>query len=272
MTLAYSTRNVAALDPIWSRLRNEAEALARAEPVMANLAQSIVLKHHRFEDALTYRIAQKLSNSEFSALAIRDLAEEAVEAMPEIAISARADLLAVVERDPACHRTIEPLLFLKGFNAIQSARVANYFWTAGRKDLASLLQMRTSEVFGVDIHPGARLGKGLMIDHATGVVVGETAVIGDDVSMLHGVTLGGTGKDEGDRHPKVGNGVLIGANASILGNIRIGDNSRIGAGSVVLEAVPANCTAVGIPARVVGDAGCKQPSRSMDHWICCGED
>ncbi|MEM1421154.1 MAG: serine O-acetyltransferase [Pseudomonadota bacterium] len=272
LTSLKTSDNVAELDPVWGRLRQEAEDLVEAEPVMANLAQSIVLKHRRFEDALTYRIAQKLANAEISALAIRDLADEAVETDTDIAMAARSDIIAVFERDPACHRYIEPLLFLKGYHALQTARVAGHYWRIGRKDLASLLQMRSSEVFGVDIHPGAGLGKGIMIDHASGVVVGETAVIGDDVSLLHGVTLGGTGKDKGDRHPKVGRGVMIGANASILGNIKIGANSRVGAGSVVLDDVPECKTVVGVPAKVVGDAGCNRPSLSMDQNVGCCDD
>jgi serine O-acetyltransferase len=182
-------------------------------------------------------------------------------------VAARADIVAVRERDPACHRYIDPVLFFKGFQAIMTHRVAHWLWREGRRDLALYLQMRMSEVFTVDIHPGARLGKGIMIDHAHAIVIGETAVVGDDVSMLHAVTLGGTGKEDGDRHPKIGNGVLIGAGAKILGNIKVGACSRIASGSVVLTDVPSCKTVAGVPARVVGDAGCSSPSRSMDHIV-----
>lgn len=255
------------LDPVWSALREAAEDLCSREPALASMAHTVILAHDRFEDVLSYRLAQKLGSAELSDLALRDLAAEALLADPDIGQAARADVVAVFDRDPACTSYLEPVLFFKGFQALSAYRVAHWFWREGRRELASILQMRTSEVFGVDIHPGARVGRGIMIDHATGVVMGETAVVGDDVSMLHGVTLGGTGKEGGDRHPKIGRGVLIGANASILGNIRVGDCSRVGAGSVVLQDVPPCTTVAGVPAKIVGDAGCNQPSRSMDHII-----
>jgi serine O-acetyltransferase len=195
---------------------------------------------------------------------LREICDEAYAADPKISMAARADLKAVFERDPACHRLIQPMLFFKGFQAIQAYRVAHWLWTEGRKDMAYFFQMRCSEVFGIDIHPNARIGKGIMIDHAHSIVIGETAVVGDNVSMLHSVTLGGTGKEEEDRHPKIGDGVLIGAGAKVLGNIKIGNCSRVAAGSVVLEEVPACKTVAGVPARVVGDAGCSQPSVVMD--------
>ena len=254
-------------DAVWRAIREGAQALAGREPVLASLLHAVVLGHDRFEDALSYRLAQKLASPELSSLLLRDLVADAIEQDPAIADAARADIVAVFDRDPACTSYLEPVLFFKGFNAIQAHRVGHWYWRAGRRELASTLQMRVSEVFGVDFHPGARVGRGLMIDHATGVVVGETAVIGDDVSMLHGVTLGGTGKETGDRHPKVGQGVLIGAGASILGNITVGDCSRIGAGSVVLTDVPPCKTVAGVPAKVVGDSGCTHPSRSMNHLI-----
>ncbi|MEM6389250.1 MAG: serine O-acetyltransferase, partial [Pseudomonadota bacterium] len=179
--------------------------------------------------------------------------------------AARADILAVHERDPACHRFLQPLLFFKGFQAVQAYRMGHYLWRQDRRDLAYFIQMRVSETFGVDIHPGARIGQGIMIDHAHSIVVGETAVVGDNVSMLHSVTLGGTGKEEEDRHPKIGNGVLIGAGAKVLGNLKVGDCCRIAAGSVVLHDVPPCKTVAGVPAKIVGEAGCDQPSLSMDH-------
>ena len=182
-------------------------------------------------------------------------------------IAARADILAVYERDPACHRYLQPLLFFKGFQALQCFRIAHHLWTTGRAELSYFFQMRTSEGFGVDIHPGARIGQGVMIDHAHSIVIGETAVVGDNVSMLHSVTLGGTGKEDGDRHPKIGDGVLIGAGAKVLGNITVGHCSRIAAGSVVLQDVPPCKTVAGVPARIVGEAGCAQPSISMDQMV-----
>ena len=176
----------------------------------------------------------------------------------------RADLSAVFDRDPACNSYLEPFLYFKGFQALQAYRVAHWLWSNGRRALALYVQSRTSEVYGVDIHPAARIGRGILIDHATSVVVGETAVIEDEVSLLHGVTLGGTGKETGDRHPKVRRGALIGANATILGNIEIGQCSRVGAGSVVLRDVPPNTTVAGVPAKVVGEAGCERPALAMD--------
>lgn len=257
----------ASIDPLWSALREEAQALAQAEPTLATMAYTSVLCHETFDEAVAARIGQKLGSVDLPPLLLRDMAGEAFENDREIGLAARADIMAVFERDPACEARIEPLLFLKGFLALQAHRVANWYWTAGRKPVAQLLQMRSSEALGVDIHPGARIGRGIMMDHATGVVVGETAVIGDDVSMLHGVTLGGTGKERGDRHPKIGRSVLIGAGASILGNIKIGDCSRVAAGSVVLRDVPPCKTVAGVPAKVVGEAGCSEPSYRMDQML-----
>ena len=175
--------------------------------------------------------------------------------------------MAVADRDPAATRLMEPLLYFKGFHAIQTHRLAHALWKAGRKDFALYLQSRSSEAFQTDIHPAARIGKGIFLDHATGLVVGSTAVIDDDVSMLHGVTLGGTGKERGDRHPKIRRGVLIGAGASIIGNIEVGHCARVAAGSVVLATVPPKKTVAGVPARVVGEAGCAEPARSMDQIL-----
>ena len=200
-------------------------------------------------------------------MVIHEMVEEAFTNDPELIKAARADLVAIYERDPACHRLLQPILYFKGYQAVQAYRVGHHLWKKGKRDLAYFVQMRVSEIFGVDIHPAATLGKGIMIDHAHSVVIGETAVVGDNVSMLHSVTLGGTGKEEQDRHPKIGNGVLIGAGAKVLGNITIGQCSRIAAGSVVLQDVPPCKTVAGIPARVVGEAGCDQPSVLMDHML-----
>ncbi|MEM6676984.1 MAG: serine O-acetyltransferase [Pseudomonadota bacterium] len=258
---------VESLDPVWSQMRDEAAALTEREPLMASLIHGAVLHHPDLEGALAYRIATKLATHEMPAILMRELVEEAMAASPAIGIAARADIAAVFERDPACERLIQPLLYFKGFLAIQCHRVAHHLWHAGRRDLALYIQMRVSEMFSIDIHPNARIGRGIMIDHAHSVVIGATAVVGDDVSMLHGVTLGGTGKEGGDRHPKIGDGVLIGAGAKVLGNITIGKCSRVAAGSVVLHPVPANRTVAGVPAKVVGEAGCSRPSHSMDHKI-----
>jgi serine O-acetyltransferase len=261
---------VETLDPVWTTIRTEAETMAAAEPLVASLVHTVILHHHSLEDALSFRLAQKLGHTDLPAMTLRELAEEAFAADPGIGRAARADIVAVRERDPACHRFIDPVLFLKGFQAITAHRVAHWLWQQGRHDLALYIQMRMTEVYTVDIHPAARMGKGIMIDHAHGIVIGETAVVGDDVSMLHNVTLGGTGKEDGDRHPKVGQGVLIGAGAKILGNLKVGDFSRIAAGSVVLADVPPGRTVAGVPAKEVGDAGCACPSRAMDHHVLTG--
>ena len=209
----------------------------------------------------------KLASDEMPAQIVRELADTAYLGDTSLGEAARADLVAVFDRDPACHSLMQPLLFFKGFQAIQAYRVGHWLWRNGRKNLSYFFQARVSEVFGIDIHPNARIGKGLMIDHAHSIVIGETAVVGDNVSMLHSVTLGGTGKEDDDRHPKIGDGVLIGAGAKVLGNIRIGNCSRIAAGSVVLQEVPPCKTVAGVPARIVGEAGCDQPALTMDQIL-----
>jgi serine O-acetyltransferase len=265
--MAKSNAQVAAVDPVWSRICHEARAAVRDEPLMGGMIHSGVLHHGSFERSLAYRFSLKLASGEMSEQILREIADEAYRSDPSLAQAARADLVAVYERDPACHRLLQPLLFFKGYQALQSYRVASWLWRENRRDLAYFVQMRTSEAFGVDIHPAARIGCGVMIDHAHSIVIGETAVVGNNVSMLHSVTLGGTGKEEEDRHPKIGDGVLIGAGAKVLGNITIGANSRIAAGSVVLQDVPCCKTVAGVPAKIVGDAGCDQPSVAMDQLI-----
>jgi serine O-acetyltransferase len=260
------------VDPVWSTIRDEAEAMIRDEPLMASLAHACVLHHESLERVLSFQIAQKLAAPEMSALILREIADEAYGADPALGLGARADILAVYDRDPACQRYVQPVLFFKGFLALQCYRVAHWLWHNRHRDLAYFLQMRASELFSIDIHPAAVIGRGIMIDHAHAIVIGETARVGDNVSMLHSVTLGGTGKEDGDRHPKVGNGVLIGAGAKILGNITIGDCSRVAAGSVVLESVPPCKTVAGVPARIVGEAGCPEPSRSMDQRVRMPDD
>ena len=256
---------IAELDPVWSQITREAEEAVRDEPLLGGLIHSSVLHHATLEAALAFRMAQKLSSDEMSAQLLREIADQAYVADPTLGAAARADIVAVFDRDPACNRFLQPLMYFKGFQAVQSYRIGNWLWRQGREDFASFIQMRVSETYGVDIHPAARIGRGIMIDHAHSIVIGETAVVGDNVSMLHSVTLGGTGKEDEDRHPKIGDGVLIGAGAKVLGNIRIGNCSRVGAGSVVLHEVPPCKTVAGIPAKIVGEAGCDQPSLSMDH-------
>ncbi|MGV8988372.1 MAG: serine O-acetyltransferase [Cypionkella sp.] len=255
------------VDPVWQRVREEAAEAVHAEPLLGGLIHASLLHHSSLERALAYRFSQKLTSSEMSEQILREIADEAYSADPELGQIARADIMAVFDRDPACHRFIQPLLFYKGFHAVQAYRVGHWLWNNGRQDMAYFVQMRVSEVFSVDIHPAARIGKGIMIDHAHSIVIGETAVVGDNVSMLHSVTLGGTGKEDGDRHPKIGNGVLIGAGAKVLGNISVGYCSRVAAGSVVLHDVPPCKTVAGVPAKVIGEAGCSQPSISMDQLI-----
>lgn len=259
--------NITELDPVWSRIRLDAHEMIEKEPIMGGLVHSGVLHHSSLENALSYRMALKMSSDEMPTQILRELIDEAYADDPTLGEAARADLTAVFERDPACHRLIQPILFFKGFQAVQSYRVAHWLWIKGRHAMAQFMQMRSSEVFGVDIHPGAVVGRGIMIDHAHSIVIGETAVVGDNVSMLHSVTLGGTGKADGDRHPKIENGVLIGAGAKVLGNIRIGYCSRIAAGSVVLQEIPPCKTVAGVPAKIVGEAGCSQPSQSMDQLL-----
>ena len=258
---------LAMIDPIWDRVRAEASAMVQSEPLLGGLVHSSLLHHPSLERALAYRFSLKLASGEMSEQILREIADEAYDTAADLGQSARADLAAVFERDPACTRLIQPMLFFKGYQAVQAYRVGHWLWQQGRRDMAYFVQMRVSEVFGVDIHPAATIGRGIMIDHAHSIVVGETAVIGDNVSMLHSVTLGGTGKEDGDRHPKIGNGVLIGAGAAVLGNISIGNCSRIAAGSVVLMDVPPCKTVAGVPARIVGEAGCDQPSVMMDQLL-----
>jgi serine O-acetyltransferase len=262
--MAKTRKALRAVDPVWTRISQEARDAVREEPLLGGLIHSSILHYATIENAMAYLIAAKLSTVDMSEQILREIADEAYRSDPSLADAARTDIMAVYERDPACHRLIQPLLYFKGFQALQAYRVGHWLWTEGRRDMAYYVQMRVSEVFGVDIHPAARIGKGIMIDHAHSIVIGETAVVGDNVSMLHSVTLGGTGKEEEDRHPKIGCGVLIGAGAKVLGNIKVGDCARIAAGSVVLEEVPPKKTVAGVPAKIVGDVACPQPSVSMD--------
>ncbi len=261
------SRPLASVDPVWEQIRSEAATIVKGEPALGGFIYANVLNHDTLEDVVINRIAQRLNHRDVTDELITQTFSEALAAMTEFGATVRADIVAHFDRDPACSRLIEPVLYFKGFHAIQTARLAGWLWRNGRKDFALYLQSRASTVFGVDINPGAELGKGLMFDHATGIVIGETAVVGDEVSILHNVTLGGNGKERGDRHPKVRHGVLIGAGAKILGNLEVGHCSRVAAGSVVLKDVPPCVTVAGVPAKVVGNAICPEPARTMNHLM-----
>lgn len=266
-TTGQLTDSVHHLDPVWAKLRGEAEQIVREDAAMSGFIYGTILNQRTLEDAVVHRISERLHTAEFSADLIRNAFRDMRDAWPEWAEIMRVDVAAVYDRDPACTRFVEPILYFKGFHAIQTHRLANWAWNNGRRDFALYLQSRSSEVFQTDINPQASFGRGIFIDHATGIVVGATAVVGDDVSILQGVTLGGTGKESGDRHPKVKNGVLLGAGAKVLGNIEVGSCSRVAAGALVVKPVPPKTTVAGVPARVVGVAGCSQPSRTMDQIL-----
>lgn len=251
----------------WAMLRASAEQAARDEPLLASQLNAVILAHGDLAAALSFQIARKIGDDEMGPMSVREVCREAFEGDPTIVAAAAADLQAVAERDPAIRSLLQPFLYFKGFQAIQAHRVAHWLWQQGRETLAFHMQGRMSELFQVDIHPAATLGSGLFFDHGTGIVIGETAMIGDEVSMLHGVTLGGTGAERGDRHPKIGRGVLLGAGAKVLGNIAIGDYAKVASGSVVLKAVPAGCTVAGVPARLVNCPTGDAPARTMDHTL-----
>ncbi|MGP4749169.1 serine O-acetyltransferase [Agrobacterium pusense] len=266
-TEARQPEQLAIVDPIWGSLLHEARSAAAQDSLLSAFLYSTILNHRSLEECVIYRICELLDHPDIQAVLLRQTFQDMLDDWPEWGSVLRVDIQAVYDRDPACTRFMEPLLYFKGFQAIQTHRLAHWLLQKGRKDFALYLQSRSSSIFQTDINPAARIGKGIFLDHATGLVVGETAVIGDNVSILHGVTLGGTGKEGADRHPKIANGVMIGAGAKILGNIEIGSCSRIAAGSVVLKPVPPKTTVAGVPARVVGEAGCSEPSRLMDQLI-----
>ncbi len=255
------------VDPVWTRIRTEAEDIVRREPELASLIYENILHHDTLEIAVAHRVSQRLEHADVSSDLIRQAFSEAIEDQPSLGEDFRADIVATIDRDPATTRFIEPVLYYKGFHAIQTHRLAHWLLGKGRKDFALYLQSRSSAAFQCDINPAAKIGRGIFLDHATGLVVGEKAVIDDNVSILHDVTLGGTGKEHEDRHPKIRQGVMIGAGAKILGNIEIGHCARIAAGSVVIKPVPNNVTVAGVPAKVVGEAGCSEPSRTMDQML-----
>ena len=254
-------------DPMFARIRIEAEEAARNDPAITSFLITAILNHDTLESAVIHRVAERLDHVDAPSTLIRQTYEEVVARDSSIGDAFRADIIAVADRDPACLRLMEPLLYFKGFHALQAYRLAHALLRAGRRDFALYLQSRVSAAFGVDINPAARIGKGVFLDHATSLVVGETTVIEDDVSILQGVTLGGTGKETGDRHPKIRHGVLLGAGAKVLGNIEVGHCSRVAAGSVVLAPVPHNKTVAGVPARIVGEAGCAEPARDMNQIL-----
>ena len=254
-------------DPLLTRLRQEAEAIVRQEPELGGFVHPAILAQESLAGVIAHRVAQRLDRPEAPYTMIRQAFDACLDHEPALLDAVRADLLAVLERDPACNRLIEPVLYFKGFHALQTHRLAHWLWNNGRSDFALTLQSLSSQIFQTDIHPAARIGKGVFLDHATGVVIGATSIVEDDVSMLHGVTLGGTGRTRGDRHPKVRRGVLIGAGAKVLGNIEIGRCAMIAAGSGGLDPVPPNKTVAGVPARIVGDAKCAEPALAMDQML-----
>lgn len=251
----------------WQRLKEETKEVATKEPLLASYLHACVLSHHNFETSLSFILANKISDKVMPAIAVNEMFDEAFVLAPKIVESAIHDIDAVIQRDPAVSSYLTVLMHFKGYQALQTYRLANYLWNKGRKELALFLQSRNSQVFSLDIHPASRIGRGVMFDHANGIVVGETAVIEDNVSILQNVTLGGTGSETGDRHPKIREGVMIGSGAKILGNIEVGRGSKIGAGSVVLDSVPAGVTVVGVPAKIVGQPTTNMPSESMEQNV-----
>ena len=251
----------------WDKIRAEALSLVNEEPMLASFFHSTILNHDSLRSALSFQLANKLASAEMPAIVLREVIETALAAQPDILDAAAADICAVKERDPAVRYYSTPLLYLKGFHALQGYRVAHWLWQQGRHSLAVFLQNQISVVFSVDVHPAAQIGRGIMFDHATGIIIGETAVVEDDVSILQNVTLGGTGKEHGDRHPKIREGVMIGAGAKVLGNIEVGRGAKIGAGSVVLQPVPPHTTVAGVPAHEVGHPDCDKPSLDMNQGL-----
>ncbi|CAG8999949.1 MAG: Serine acetyltransferase [Candidatus Celerinatantimonas neptuna] len=252
---------------VWEQILKEARQLTIDEPMLGSFFHATILNHKSLRSALSFQLASKLDSTTVQSIVLREIIEEACRADNQILDAAAADIIAVVERDAAVGDYAIPLLYLKGFHALQGYRVSHWLWINGRRSLASYLQNQISVVFGVDVHPAAQIGQGIMFDHATGIVIGETAIIEDEVSILQSVTLGGTGKESGDRHPKIRKGVMIGAGAKILGNIEVGCGAKVGAGSVVLQSVPAHTTVAGVPAKIVGRPDCDSPASNMSQSI-----
>lgn len=254
-------------DTVWDTIREEAQRQAAAEPILASFFHASILNHQRLEDALSFHLANQLDSLAATAMQVREVLQLAFNSDPAIGVAIRADLIAINERDSACDNLSTAFLFFKGFHALQAHRVGHWLWTHQRREMALFLQNRISSVFAVDLHPAARIGKGIMLDHATGIVVGETAVVEDNVSIMQSVTLGGTGKESGDRHPKIRAGVMIGPGAKILGNIEVGEGAKVCAGSVVLKPVVAHSVVAGVPAKVVGTTTDSEPARQMDQTL-----
>lgn len=254
-------------DAIWNHMIAEAKQLASNEPMLADYFDSAILQHQNLESAVSHILSESFLDSALSHQDAKSVIAEALDSDLTIGQSIRRDIEAAYERDAACKYYLMPLIYFKGFQALQLYRVAHWLWLNNRFTLALFFQNNISERFTVDIHPAAKLGSGIMIDHATGLVIGETAIVGNDVSILHSVTLGGSGCQEGDRHPKIGDGVLLAAGAKVLGNIQVGDGVKVGAGSLVLESVPDHVTVAGVPAKIVGAPAEKNPALEMDHFI-----
>ena len=260
-------KNVAGPGDLWPLMRQEASQKASEEPILGSYFHATILNHSTFADALSFRLASKLDNPMLPTMLIRDVVSEAMANDESLLSAGEIDVIATYTRDPACNDLTTPFLFYKGFHALQAHRVAHWLWHQGRTTLAQFFQNQISVTLGVDIHPAARLGSGIMFDHATGIVIGETAIVEDDVSMLHATTLGGTGKSSGDRHPKIRRGVLLSAGCKVIGNIEVGSNAKVGAGSVVLEDVPPNVTVAGVPAKIVAHSHDQIPAHDMDQRI-----
>ena len=254
-------------ESLWEIMCEEARVKANEEPILGSYFHATILNHKSFGSALSFRLASKLDNPMLPTMLIRDVVTEATDDDEEILKAAEIDMLATYARDPACEDLSTPFLFYKGFHALQAYRISHWLWTHGRETMAHFFQNQISVTLGVDIHPAAQIGSGLMLDHATGIVVGETAVIDDDVSILHAVTLGGTGKESGDRHPKIRRGVLLAAGCKVIGNIEVGEGAKVGAGSVVLTDVPPGVTVAGVPAKIVGKSTGVMPALHMDQRL-----
>ena len=254
-------------EKLWIKVKFEASEVLSNEPMLSPIINRVILNHNCLEQAIIYQLSHKISSKDIANKVIKNILEEAYRADDTLIKSTELDLLAVFDRDPACVSLIHPILFFKGFIALQAYRISNWLWNENRTNMAYFIQSQISEVFGIDIHPGAIIGNGIMIDHGHSIVIGETSVIGNNVSILHSVTLGGTGKEDQKRHPTIEDGVLLGAGAKILGDIKIGFCSKIASGSVVLQSIPPQKTAAGVPAKVVGDTGCSEPSVTMDQLL-----
>jgi len=267
LTTANSRLNRAPDTSLWDAMKNEARDKAQEEPILGSYFHATILNHRSFQSALSFRIASRLDTPMLPTMMVRDVIEEALDDSPSILIAAEIDILATYTRDPACDDVSTPFLFFKGFHALQAHRIANWLWHRDRQAPARFFQNQISVTLGVDIHPAARIGSGIMLDHATGIVIGETAVVEDDVSILHSVTLGGSGKESGDRHPKIRRGVLLSAGCKVIGNIEVGEGAKVGAGSVVLHDVPPHVTVAGVPAQIVGRPACPSPALDMDQSL-----